>query len=130
MPANPATPPADAAAPKGFFGRLKATLNRGGASLARDLKQLVGGRKIDAALMEELETRLLRADVGVEATTSILDSLNRRVARHELDDADALLAALREQLAQLLLPCERPLQVDRAAKARSGASNHVPGWAC
>jgi len=116
MPANPATMATDPAAPKGFFARLKATLNRGGASLSRDLRQLVGGRKLDAELMEELESRLLRADVGVEATAAILESLNRRVARHELDDAEALLAALREQLTQLLLPCEQPLQVNRAAR--------------
>jgi fused signal recognition particle receptor len=102
--------------PQGFFARLKARLNRGGASMARDLRSLVRGRKIDAAVLEELETRLLSADVGVEATSDILAELNRRVARHELDDVEALLAALRARLTEILAPCERPLEIERATK--------------
>jgi fused signal recognition particle receptor len=101
---------------KGFFARLKARLNRGSSSIARDLRSLLRGRKIDAAVLEELETRLLSADVGVEATTQILGDLNRRVARRELDDVEALLNALRERLTELLMPCEKPLQIDRSAK--------------
>ena len=100
----------------GFFGRLKARLNRGGASIARELRGLVQARKIDAAVLEELEARLLSADVGVEATQEILDELNRRVAHHELDDVEALLGALRDRVSALLEPCERPLQIERSAK--------------
>jgi fused signal recognition particle receptor len=107
---------ADSDEPKGFLSRLKARLNRGSASLARDLRGLLRGRKIDAAVLEDLEARLLMADVGVEATADILADLNRRVARHELDDVDALVNALRERLVELLAPCERPLSVDAAAK--------------
>ena len=103
-------------APQGFFARLKAGLGRGANSLARDLQQLVRGRRIDAALFEDLESRLLAADVGIEATTAILDALTARVARRELDDADALLAALREELYQILKPCQQPLQVDADAR--------------
>jgi len=99
---------------RGFLARLRARLNRGGASIARDLRALVRGRKIDAAVLEDLETRLLTADVGVEATTEILSDLSRRAARHELDDVEALLAALRERLTQLLAPCEQPFAVNRA----------------
>ncbi|MGH8256784.1 MAG: signal recognition particle-docking protein FtsY [Steroidobacteraceae bacterium] len=102
--------------PKGFFARLRARLNRGGVSIARDLRGLLRGRKVDAAVLEELETRLLTADVGVEATGEILGDLNRRVARHELDDVEALLGALRDRLIELLIPCERPLLVDRGTK--------------
>jgi fused signal recognition particle receptor len=102
------------AEPRGFFGRLKARLNRGGASIARDLRGLLRGRKIDAAVLEDLETRLLSADVGVEATNDILADLNRRVARHELDDVEALLAALRDHIAETLAPCERPLHIERS----------------
>jgi fused signal recognition particle receptor len=102
--------------PRGFFARLKARLNRGGASMARDLRGLLRGRKIDAAVLEDLETRLLTADIGVPATEEILGDLNRRVARHELDDVEALLAALRARLVELLQPCERPLRVDPAAR--------------
>src|SRR5579863_4793083 len=107
---------ADETEPSGFLGRLKARLNRGGASIARDLRLLLRGRKIDAAVLEDLESRLLLADVGVEATNDILGDLNRRVARRELDDVEALLAALRERLTELLAPCERPLTIVRGAR--------------
>jgi fused signal recognition particle receptor len=106
----------DETEPRGFLARLKARLNRGGASIARDLRGLFRGRKIDAAVLEDLESRLLTADVGVEATNDILADLNRRVARHELDDVEALLAALRDRLTQLLAPCEQPLRIERGAR--------------
>jgi fused signal recognition particle receptor len=100
--------------PLKFLARLKARLNRGSASIARDLRTLLRGRKIDEAVLEDLETRLLSADVGVEATGEILADLNRRVARHELDDVDALLNALRDRLSELLAPCEQPLLIGAA----------------
>lgn len=103
-------------APTGFFARLKSRLNRGTSSLARDLAVLVRGRKIDAELLEQLETRLLSADVGVEATNEILRDLNQRVSRHELQDADALLQALRDRLTEMLSPCAQPLRLDGAAR--------------
>ncbi len=94
----------------GFFSRLRARVNRGGSWLA----DLLPGRKIDEALLEELETRLLSADVGVEATEMILADLHRKVARRELDDADALVRALRESLLGVLRPVQQPLRVDPA----------------
>ena len=111
-------PPSDERSdePAGFLARLRARLNRGGASIARDLRSLLTGRKIDAAVLEDLESRLLTADVGVEATNDILRDLNRRVALRELDDVEALLGALRDRLTQLLQPCEQPLRIERAAK--------------
>lgn len=101
---------------KGFFSRLKARLNRGTASIARDLRSLLTGRKIDAGVLEDLETRLITADVGVEATTEILKDLNRRVSLRELNDVEALLGALRERLTETLKPCEQPLRIDRTRK--------------
>jgi fused signal recognition particle receptor len=116
MSAPSANSTASAAAPKGFFARLKARLGGSGSSLARDLKALVGLRKIDAAVMEDLETRLLLADVGGDATATILEQLKRRVARNELSDADALLAALKLQLLEILAPCQQPLKIDRSKR--------------
>lgn len=100
----------------GFFKRLRTRLNRGQARLSLDLASLFRGRKIDAELLEELETRLLTADVGVEATDHILSGLSRRVARKELADADALLAALREAVVEILAPCAKPLLIDESRK--------------
>jgi len=107
----PESPPSE-----GFFARLRARLNRGGASLARELRGVLRGRRIDAAVLEDLEARLLLADVGVEATNDILAELERRVARAELHDVEALLEALRARLVALLEPCERPLRIDPAAR--------------
>ncbi|MFT3906437.1 MAG: signal recognition particle-docking protein FtsY [Steroidobacteraceae bacterium] len=104
------------AAPGGFFARLKARLARTGATLGSELRVLLKGRRIDAGVLEELEERLLAADVGVQATTEILADLGRRVAARELDDVDALLAALRADLAAILAPCEQPLRIDREHK--------------
>jgi fused signal recognition particle receptor len=101
---------------KGFLARLRERLNRGSASIARDFRSLLRGRKIDAAVLEDLEARLLMADLGVETTAEILADLNRRVARHELDDVEALIEAVRERLVQVLAPCERPLLIDRSLK--------------
>ena len=96
----------------GFLARLRARVNRGTSWVA----DLLPGRRIDAALLEELETRLLAADVGVDATEVILSDLHRKVARAELADARALESALADALLAILKPVERPLAVDRAKK--------------
>jgi fused signal recognition particle receptor len=96
----------------GFFARLRTRVNRGTSWLG----DLVPGRRIDDGLLEELETRLLAADVGVEVTAAILGELHRKVARRELADVTALLAALRGSLLEILKPVERPFVVDPARK--------------
>jgi fused signal recognition particle receptor len=103
---------ADKPGVRGFFKRLRAKLNQGPAWLTADLTELLPGRKIDAEILDDLETRLITADVGVEATRRILDDLRRRVARKELDDVDALLHALRDAMLEILLTVERPLSID------------------
>jgi fused signal recognition particle receptor len=100
----------------GFFGRLRAKLNRPNSWLSYDLANVFRGRKIDQEILDELETRLLTADVGVEATQYILGKLHQRVARKELDDVDKLLAALRESIVEILAPCQKPLVIDPAHK--------------
>ncbi|QKE65424.1 signal recognition particle-docking protein FtsY [Aquipseudomonas campi] len=97
----------------GWFARLKEGLSKTSASLGEGMASLFLGKKaIDDDLLDELETRLLMADVGVEATTAIVQSLTKRVARKELADSDALYKALQEELAGLLAPVEQPLLVD------------------
>jgi fused signal recognition particle receptor len=114
-PPEPATPPAAPAKndeKQGFFSRLRAKLNRGNSWLTYDLADLFRGRKIDAQILEELESRLLLADVGVEATEFILSNLQKRVARNELQDVAALITALRNAIVEILAPCAQPLVVD------------------
>src|SRR6202021_1913848 len=107
---------ADKPGVRGFFKRLRAKLNRGPAWLTADLTELLPGRKIDAEILDDLETRLITADVGTEATGRILDELRRRVARKELNDVDALLTALRQAMVDILTPVERPPVIDPAVK--------------
>ena len=101
-------------APTGFFQRLRAAFSRGGETLGAGLGAIMGGRKIDAAALEELETRLLQADCGVTVTEELIEGLRKRVARQQLGDVDALLAALREDITALLMPVAQPLVIDRA----------------
>jgi len=98
----------------GFVARVRNRLNRGDSWLTRDLTDLFKGRQIDAAILEELETRLITADVGVEATERILTGLRTRVARQELTDVGALIGALRSCIVEILAPCAQPLTVDAA----------------
>src|SRR5271168_5101229 len=101
---------------RGFFKRLRAKLNQGPAWLTADIVELLPGRKIDAEILGDLETRLITADVGVEAATRILEDLRRRVARKELNDVAALLKALNEAMSQILIRVERPLVINPAHK--------------
>jgi fused signal recognition particle receptor len=101
---------------RGFFKRLRAKLNTGPAWLTTDIKELLPGRKIDAEILDDLETRLITADVGVEATTRILEDLRKRVARKELADVNALLQALHAAMLAILKPVEQPLVIDSRIK--------------
>jgi len=98
-----------------FFQRLRKKINRG-PILSYDLANLLPGREIDAALLEEIETRLLMGDVGVDATEALMSDLHRKVARKELDDIDALFAALRAGMLEILKPCEQPLVIPDGVK--------------
>ena len=97
----------------GFLERLKQGLSKTSASLGEGMASLFLGKKvIDDELLEDLETRLLTADVGVEATTAIISNLTKRVARKELADSGALYKALQDELVALLKPVEQPLKID------------------
>jgi fused signal recognition particle receptor len=111
---TPEEPPATGV--RGFFKRVRAKLNQGNSWLTYDLANLVPGRQIDDELLDELETRLLTADVGVDATERILGDLRKRVARKELSDIDALLAGLKSAMLAILHPVSKPLVVDRSRR--------------
>ncbi|MBW8849422.1 MAG: signal recognition particle-docking protein FtsY [Xanthomonadales bacterium] len=72
--------------------------------------------RLDDDLLDEIETALLTADVGVAATTQLIESLRKRMKAREFADAAALLAALRADLIALLAPIAKPLVVDAAAR--------------
>jgi fused signal recognition particle receptor len=96
----------------GLFKRLKDGLARTRQGLTGGVADLVlGSKAIDDDLIEEIETMLLVADVGVEATREIIDGLTEQVARKQLNDAEALLAALRQHMQAILTPSSQPLTI-------------------
>ena len=105
---------ADTEKQPGLFTRLRAKLNRGDSWLTYDLANLLPGGRIDDNVLDELETRLITADVGVETTERILGGLRKQVQRKELGNLNALLDALRNSLLEVLRPSEVPLTIDPA----------------
>lgn len=97
------------AAPSGWRSRL------GGSGMARGIGALFGSRpKLDESLLDDLETTLISADVGVDTSTELVAALRRRVNKREFADADALLMALRAELLAMLEPVAVPLDVTTA----------------
>lgn len=95
------------------FERIKQGLGKTRASLTGGLADLFSvGKKIDEDLLEEIETTLLMADVGVTATSEIIDALTEKLERNQLKDGEALRKALRDELHGLLKEVTRPLEID------------------
>jgi fused signal recognition particle receptor len=98
----------------GFVKRLRSRLNSGNSWLTYDLANLIPGGRIDDDVLDELESRLIMADVGIEATERIVEQLRKRLARKELKDAEALMQGLRKALTEVLFPVEQPLEISSA----------------
>jgi len=108
---------ADDGASRGLYKRLKRGLARTRANFRDGLTGLVLGRKqIDDDLFEELEILLLTADVGVDATSRIIDDLRQRNRRRELADPQALSGVLRAQLTDILTRADAPVKAAAADK--------------
>lgn len=101
----------------GLFARLKRGLSKTGNTLTEGMDTLVmGKKKVDDEVLEELETRLLVADVGIDATREIMTDLASRVKRAELSDMDALMQALYNKMHRILRPSARQLEIDTSHK--------------
>ncbi|WP_371187552.1 signal recognition particle-docking protein FtsY [Thalassotalea maritima] len=96
-----AGPPVVAKKP-GFFARLKQGLSKTRANLGGGIFDLFRNKKIDDELFEELETQLLLADVGVDTTMRIIDSLTEKASRAQLQDGEALYDLLKQEMADIL----------------------------
>jgi fused signal recognition particle receptor len=98
---------------RGFFRRLRGGLAKTRTALSSGIGNLLLGKKIiDDEVLEALESSLLRADVGIDATQRIMDALAQRVKRKQLNDTVALHEALRAELIELLQPIAKPLVVE------------------
>ncbi len=96
----------------GFFSRLKAGLTKTRASFTAGIATLLLGKKaLDQDLIETIETQLLSADVGVEATQQLIKTLTQKLARKELTDEAAILQALQNEMKAILQPCQVPLTI-------------------
>jgi fused signal recognition particle receptor len=104
--AHEAAPIQDPAAKRSWRDRLS------GSGFAKSLGALfVRHPKLDDDLLDELETALITADVGVEASSQLVESLRKRMHKREFADAGAMLKVLRDELVALLKPVEKPLDV-------------------
>ena len=99
-----------------MLSRLRARINRGDSWLTYDLGRLVSKDGLDEAAVEELETRLLAADAGLEATQFLAERLRVRVRQGRIRDEAQLRDALRGAIEELLEPCARPLAVEPALR--------------
>jgi len=95
----------------GFFARLKQGLTKTRQNLGGGLFDLFRGKQIDDELFEELETHLLLADVGVETTMKIIDSLTKSASRKQLKDAEALYELLKSELKKIIGDVSQPLEI-------------------
>ena len=96
----------------GFFRRLKQGLSRTSSRMTEGFASLILGRKtIDDDLLEELETQLITADLGVDATNRIITDLTQRVARKQLNDVETLFKVMRDDMVDILQPSSQPLQI-------------------
>ena len=97
------------------FNLIKKGLGKTRASLSENVASLLLGEKtINDDLLEEIESQLLMADLGVDATAHIIDSLTERLQRKELADPETLYQALKEELYKLIEPCVAPLNTGEA----------------
>ena len=109
---SPAEPVAEPTPAPGFFHRLRDSLSKTRTALSDSLSSLVLGRKtIDQSLLDDIETQLLTADVGLEATDHIIQSLANKLQRKQLANPQALLDSLKAELEAMLLPCSQPLVI-------------------
>ena len=96
-----------------FFGRMKVGLTRTREQFSNGMVTLlIGGKEIDDELLEEIETQMLVADMGIDATRTIIDRLTERVSRKELVYSNGLYKALQQELVELLAPRVKPLHID------------------
>lgn len=97
--------------------RLKTQLKKTRSGLGHVLASVnMGQRKIDADLLEEIESSLIMADIGMDATTDIIKRLTEKTERQQLGNAEALSAALKQELLGMLEPCSRPLVIPKQDK--------------
>ncbi|WP_127143729.1 signal recognition particle-docking protein FtsY [Pelagibacterium montanilacus] len=107
--------PAQPDEPQGWFARLKSGLKRSSDTLGTSIQAIFTKRRLDEATLEELEDTLIAADLGIETATAITDRL--RAEKFDRDVApEEVRATLAEEVAAVLAPVARPLEIDTGKK--------------
>ncbi|WP_192483522.1 MULTISPECIES: signal recognition particle-docking protein FtsY [Cysteiniphilum] len=100
---------------RGLFARLKEGLKKTRSKLGGGIGDLLLGKKvIDDELIDDIEMQLLTADIGVEATQEIMETVRTKVSRNELQTIEALTDLIKEKLKEIITPSEKPLVIDSA----------------
>lgn len=103
--------------PSGLFASLRQRLTKTRENLSGGLTDLLLGKKqIDETLLEQLEERLLMADVGIQATRKITSTLTESLRRSQLGDSETLIGVLKNTMTEILAPCTIPLRIDTGKK--------------
>ncbi len=103
--------------PESVFARLQSQLRRTRSGLSEVFSNIsLGQKEINDDLLEEIEASLLMADIGVDATTKIINRLTQSLERHQLNDSVALSLALKQELLNILKPCSQPLVIPKQDK--------------
>ncbi|WP_408606886.1 signal recognition particle-docking protein FtsY [Legionella clemsonensis] len=103
---------------EGFFARFKKGLSKTRQQFGDNIGRLLLGKKeIDAAILEDLETVLLSADLGIETSQIVLKQLIEELARKQLTDGNAVFQALKKRLEEILVICEKPLNPETPDKS-------------
>jgi len=97
----------------GFFSRLKDGLKRTKQNFGSGIFGLFKGKKIDDDLFDELEEQLIVADVGVDTTLKIINSLTQGANRKQLKDGEALYQLLQDELVEMIKPVSQPLDIEK-----------------
>ncbi|MBU2240229.1 MAG: signal recognition particle-docking protein FtsY, partial [Gammaproteobacteria bacterium] len=91
--------------------RFKSGLSRTRSGLGNGLSSVIGGhKKVDDNLLEELETQLLMADVGIDATQTLISALTDKLNRKELKDSATLLSHLKADMEGILTQSQQVLE--------------------
>lgn len=93
----------------GPFEKLKRSLTKTKDNLLGRISQVVLRRKIDDDLLDEIEEILIEADVGVAATTRLIESVKARASEQKLSDGEDVLGLLREEITEILSRQDSPL---------------------
>ena len=103
---------------KNLFARLKDGLKRTRSNFTGNLLNLLLNRQsIDKDLLEEIETILLMADVGVDATSDIIENLTKHLKNNKISEPKELIDKLKEHLHSILQPCSQTLDIPKTGSA-------------